>query len=72
MLPAPAEVYAELKKDPELPASVSRDAVPLASLMEAGQVGHAPAYAAMVIDGAIRRRLALAGSRMTQAAGRGW
>jgi DnaB-like helicase N terminal domain len=67
-LPTSAEVYAELKKDPDLPRSVSHDAVPLVSLMEAGRAGHASAYAAMVIDGGIRRRLALAGSRMTQAA----
>lgn len=68
MIPAPAEVYEELKKDPDLPSSVSRDAVPLVSLMEAGRAGHASAYAAMVIEGGIRQRLALAGSRMTQAA----
>jgi hypothetical protein len=67
-LPAPAEVYQELKKDPDLPRSVSQDAVPLANLMEAGRADHALAYAAMVIDGGIRQRLALAGSRMTQAA----
>jgi hypothetical protein len=69
VLSAPAEVYGELKTDPDLPRSVSHDAVPLANLMEAGQcAGHAPAYAAMVIDGGIRLRLALAGSRMAQAA----
>ena len=68
MLPAPTEVYGELKKDPDLPRSVSHDAVPLGSLMAAGRADHASAYAAMVIDGGIRRRLALAGSRMTQAA----
>jgi replicative DNA helicase len=68
VLPAPAEVYEELKKDPDLPQTVSGDAVPLVNLMEAGHAPHASAYAAMVIDGGIRQRLALAGSRMTQAA----
>jgi replicative DNA helicase len=67
-LPTLAEVYGELKKDPDLPRSVSQDAVPLANLIEAGHAAHAPAYAAMVIDGGIRERLALAGSRMMQAA----
>lgn len=68
VLPAPAEVYEELKTDPDLPRTVSGDAVPLANLMEAGDAAHASAYAAMVIEGGIRQRLALEGSRMTQAA----
>ena len=68
VLPAPIEVYEELTKDPDLPRTASSDAVPLVNLMEAGHAPHAPAYAAMVIDGGIRQRLALAGSRMTQAA----
>jgi DnaB-like helicase N terminal domain len=68
--PGPLEVYEELKTDPDLPRPVSHDAVPLASLMEAApRAGHAPAYAAMVIDGGIRQRIALAGSRMAQAGG---
>lgn len=61
-LPAPADVYGELKKDADLPRSVSHDAVPLASLMEAGRAAHAPAYAGMVVDGGIRQRLAMAAS----------
>src|SRR5262249_53325669 len=62
-LPAPAEVYAELRCDPDLPGSVSADAVPLADLMEAApRAGHAPAYAAIVVENSIRRRLDLAGS----------
>ena len=68
VLPTPADVYVELKKDPDLPQTVSSDAVPLVNLMEAGHAPHASAYAAMVIDGGIRQRFALAGSRMTQAA----
>jgi len=71
-LPGPAEVYRELQNDPDLPRSVARDAVPLAGLMEAApRARHAPAYAAMVIEGGIRRRLDLAGSRMVQASGTG-
>ncbi len=69
MLPGPIEVYRELRKEPDLPRSVSQDAVPLADLMDATpRPSHAPAYAAIVISGAIRRRLAIAGSRMQQAA----
>lgn len=71
-LPGPAEVYRELQDDPDLPRSVARDAVPLAGLMEAAPSSrHAPAYAAMVIEGGIRQRLYLAGSRMVQASGTG-
>src|SRR5258706_10961703 len=67
-LPEPAEVYRELQNDPDLPRSVARDAVPLAGLMEAApRARHAPAYAAIVVEGGIRRRLYLAGSRMEQA-----
>jgi DnaB-like helicase N terminal domain len=68
ILPAPVEVYDELKKNPDLPRSVSHDGVPLIRLMEAGHAGHASAYAAMLVESGIRRRLALAGSRMTEAA----
>jgi len=68
--PVPLEVYDELRKDPDLPRPVSHDAVPLASLMEAApHPRHAPAYAAMVVDGGIRQRIGLAGSRMAQAGG---
>lgn len=57
--PGPLEGYTELKADPDLPGSVSRDAVPLVDLMEATpDARHAPAYAAMVIDGSIRQRKA--------------
>ena len=67
--PGPAEVYAELQNDPDLPMSVSRDAVPLAILMEAApRAGHAEAYAAIVVEGGIRRQLSLAGSRLAQVA----
>jgi replicative DNA helicase len=67
-LPSPAEVYAELQNDPDLPSSVSRDAVRVAGLMEAApRARHAPAYAVMVIEGGIRQRLHLAGSRLAQA-----
>jgi DnaB-like helicase N terminal domain len=70
VLPGPLEVYAELQNDPDLPQPVKRDAVPLAGLMEAApRAENAPAYAAMVIDGGIRQRMVLAGSRMAQAAG---
>jgi hypothetical protein len=69
VLPGPSEVYRELRKDPDLPRPVSHDGVPLANPIEAApRAAHAPAYAAMVIDGDVRQRLALAGSRMTQAA----
>jgi replicative DNA helicase len=67
-LPGPAEVYAELRCDPDLPRSVSADAVPLADLMDASpRTGHALAYAAIVMESSIRRRLELAGSRLAQA-----
>jgi replicative DNA helicase len=67
--PGPLEVYAELQIDPELPASVRRDAVLLADLMAAApRSGHAQHYAVMVVEGGIRQRLCLAGSRMAQAA----
>jgi hypothetical protein len=68
--PGPVEVYEELKESPDLPRPVSHDGVPLAGLMAAApRPGHAPAYAAMVIEGGIRQRIELAGSRMEQAAG---
>jgi hypothetical protein len=48
---------------------VSADAVPLVDLMKASpRTGHAPAYAAIVVESGIRRRLELAGSRLAQAA----
>jgi DnaB helicase-like protein len=65
----PQEVYAELKHDPDLPLSVSHDAVRLADLMQAcPRASHAPAYAGLVIGGRIRRDLALEGGRVRQAA----
>lgn len=68
--PGPLAVYEEIKKDPDLPRSVSHDGVLLAGLMEAApRTNHAPAYAAMVIGSGIRQRVALAAARMTQAAG---
>jgi hypothetical protein len=67
-LPGPAEVYRELRIDPDLPRTVAADAVPLASLMEAApRAEHAPAYASMVVEGGIRRSVDLAGSRLVQA-----
>ena len=72
VLPGPAQVYRELQDDPDLPASVSRDAVPLANLMEAApRAGHARAYAVMVIEGGIRQRLDLAAARLVHASGTG-
>ena len=72
VLPDPAQVYRELRCDADLPASVSGDAVPLANLMEAApRAGHAPAYAVMVIEGGIRQRLDLAGSRLVHVSGTG-
>jgi replicative DNA helicase len=66
--PDPLQVRAELATDPDLPPRVALDGVLLAGLLEAApRSGHAPAYAAMVIDHGIRQRLGLAGSRMVQA-----
>lgn len=68
-LPGPVDVYGQLQNDPDLPQSVARDAVPLADLMAAApRADHASAYAVLVIEGGIRRRLHLAGSRLEQAA----
>lgn len=68
LLPSAPEVYRELQEDPDLAQSVARDAVPLASLMEASpRPEHAGFYAAMVIENAVREQLRLAGSRMAQA-----
>jgi hypothetical protein len=68
-LPDAPAVYRELRADPDLPASVSRDAVPLASLMEAApRPQHAGAYAAIVVEAAIRRNLFLSASRLAQSA----
>jgi DnaB-like helicase N terminal domain len=67
--PWPLAVHEEIKKDPDLPQSVSSDGVLLADLMEAApRPAHAPAYAAMVISTGIHRRLSLAASRVSQAA----
>jgi replicative DNA helicase len=67
--PGPLEVYAELQHDPDLPASVARDAVPLANLLGAApRAGHARRYVVMVAETGIRQRLQMAGSRMIQAA----
>ena len=58
--PGPLEVYAELQNDPDLPASVGQDAVLLADLMAAApRTGHAQHYAAMVVEGGVRRRMCL-------------
>jgi hypothetical protein len=67
--PGPVAVRVELAADPDLPPRVALDGVLLAVLLEAApRSGHAPDYAAMVIDHSIRQRLGLAGSRMAQAA----
>jgi hypothetical protein len=67
--PGPVVVRAELTADPDLPPPVALDGVLLADLLEAApRSGHAPAYAAMVIERGIRQRLELAGSRMIQVA----
>jgi replicative DNA helicase len=64
-----AEVYQELQADADLPRSVALDAVPLAALMEAApRPEHAGAYAAIVVEAEIRRRLQLTGSHLVQAA----
>jgi replicative DNA helicase len=71
-LPHPAEVYAELWKDPDLPPGISRDGVLVANLMEAApRASHARTYAAMVIEGSIRQRVHLAGTRIVHAADSG-
>jgi replicative DNA helicase len=68
-LPGPMQVYAELQKDPDLPPSVARDGVLVAELMAAApDPRHGEAYACQVIEGGIRQRLNLAGSRLAQAA----
>src|SRR5713226_8948010 len=68
VLPDPVQVYQELRNDPDLPRSVSGDAVPLAGLMEAApRAEHAPAYAVMVVEGGLRQRLDLEASRLGQA-----
>src|SRR5690349_10873892 len=71
-LPCPAEVYAELRKDPDLPAGVSHDGVLVANLMGAApRASHARAYAAMVIEGSIRDRVHLVGTQVVHAADSG-
>jgi replicative DNA helicase len=68
-LPGPMQVYAELQKDPDLPQTVARDGVPVAELMAAApNPRYGESYACQVIEGGIRRRLDLAGSRLSQAA----
>jgi replicative DNA helicase len=67
--PGPQAVFEEIKKDPDLPRSLSHDGVLLASLMEAApRADHGPAYAAIVVGCGIRQRITVAASRMTQAA----
>lgn len=71
-LPSPAEVYAELRKDPDLPPGVSHDGVLVANLMEAApRASHARTYAAMVIEGSIRERVHSAGTQVVHAADSG-
>jgi len=70
--PGPAEVYEELRHDPDLPETVSQDAVPLIDLMEAApSAQHCAAYAAIVGENGIRQRIELTGSRLAQAADTG-
>src|SRR5580693_7648267 len=66
-LPSPRNVYQEIQRDPDLPRSVALDAVPLAGLLgKSPRPAHAGAYAAIVVEAGIRRRLQLAGSRVEQ------
>jgi replicative DNA helicase len=68
-LPSPQNVYQEIQHDPDLPRSVALNAVPLADLLgKSPRAAHAGTYAAIVVEGGIRRRLQLAGSRVAQAA----
>lgn len=67
-LPGPEPVYQEIQRDPDLPRIVAHDAVPIFSLMQATpRAEHAGAYAAIVVEGGIRRQLDLAGGRLIQA-----
>jgi replicative DNA helicase len=67
--PGLAEVYEELREDPDLPATVSQNGVPLIDLMEAvPSAEHAATYAAIVAENGIRQQLELAGSRLAQVA----
>jgi replicative DNA helicase len=69
VLAGPGQVYAELRHDPDLPRSVSHDALPLADLMAATpRSANAPSYAGIVIRASIRRRLGVCGGRLRQAA----
>ena len=68
-IPSPQNVYQEIQHDPDLPRSVALDAVPLAGLLgKSPRAAHGGAYAAIVVEAGIRRRLQLAGSRVVQAA----
>jgi hypothetical protein len=67
-LPEPFEVHQELRTDPNLPPA-AKDATLLTDLMAAcPRASNARAYAAIVIGGGIRRKLALAGGRLRLAA----
>jgi len=67
--PGPMEVYRELRNDPDLPPGIARNGVLLVDLMDAApRTGHAGACAAIVVEGGIRQRILLAGSRIAQAA----
>jgi DnaB-like helicase N terminal domain len=68
-LPSAQNVYQEIQHDPDLPRSVALDAAPLAGLLgKSPRTAHAGTYAAIVVETGIRRRIQLAGSRVTQAA----
>ena len=68
VLAGPEQVYAELRRDPELPRSVSLDAVPLADLLAAAsRSSHAQAYAGIVISASLRRWIGVCGGRLRQA-----
>jgi replicative DNA helicase len=70
--PGATAVREEIRTDPDMPSSVSGNAVLLADLMDAApRSEHGPAYAAMVISTGIGCRMALAASRMRQAAADG-
>ncbi len=68
VLPGALAVYEEIQKDGDVPATVARDGVVLANLIEASpRPAHARAYAAMVVESGIRQQLDLAGARLAQA-----
>jgi replicative DNA helicase len=65
----PAAVLAELGRDPDVPAHIARDGNQLHTLMAAAPVPPNPeSYAAIVVDGSLRREITTLGKRVAQAA----